>query len=49
LAFISTQAEEPSENWLALPAVMTPPGMALRILETPSSVVSGGCLRRRRW
>ncbi len=41
LPFITTAAEAPSENWLALPAVTTPPGMAVRILDTPSSVVSG--------
>jgi hypothetical protein len=41
LAFITTEAEEPSENWLALPAVITPPGIAERILTTPSRVVSG--------
>ena len=35
------QAEAPSENWLALPAVMTPPGTAGRMPRTPSSVVSG--------
>ena len=33
-AFITTQADAPSENWLALPAVMTPPGIAGRILLT---------------
>ena len=38
---ITTQALLPSENWLALPAVMTPPGIAGRILATASSVVSG--------
>ena len=36
----ATTAPPPSENWLALPAEMTPPGTALRILETASSVVS---------
>ena len=41
LPFISTQADAPSLNWLALPAVITPPGIALRILLTASSVVSG--------
>ena len=40
-ASITTQADAPSENWLALPAVITPPGTAERILDTPSSVVSG--------
>jgi hypothetical protein len=28
-----TQADAPSENWLALPAAMTPPGVAGRIFE----------------
>ena len=37
---ITTTAEAPSENWLALPAEITPPGTALRILDTPSKVVS---------
>src|SRR5690606_6143464 len=41
LALISTQAEAPSENWLALPAVITPPGVAGRMPRTPSRVVSG--------
>jgi hypothetical protein len=36
LAFITTQAEAPSENWLALPAEMTPPSSAGLILATPS-------------
>ncbi len=40
-AFITTHAAAPSENWLALPAVITPPGSAARIFATPSSVVSG--------
>jgi acetyl-CoA acetyltransferase len=40
IAFITTHAEAPSENWLALPAVITPPGIAVRIFDTPSSVVS---------
>jgi hypothetical protein len=35
-ASITTQAEAPSENWLALPAVITPPGIAGLILATPS-------------
>ncbi|MCY1548224.1 hypothetical protein D9M68_843200 [compost metagenome] len=39
-AFITTAAEAPSENCEALPAVITPPGTALRILATASSVVS---------
>ena len=34
--FITTQAEAPSENWLAVPAEMTPPSMAGLILATPS-------------
>ena len=38
---MTTQALLPSENWLALPAVITPPGSAERIFETASSVVSG--------
>jgi hypothetical protein len=41
VASITTQADAPSENWLALPAVTTPPGTAERIFATPSSVVSG--------
>ena len=32
--------DAPSENWLALPAVITPPGSAGRIFDTASSVVS---------
>ena len=35
-ASITTQAPAPSENWLALPAVITPPGIAVRIFATPS-------------
>ncbi len=38
---MTTTALLPSENWLALPAVITPPGMAGRIFATASSVVSG--------
>ncbi len=37
---MTTTALLPSENWLALPAVMTPPGNGGRILATASSVVS---------
>ena len=37
---ITIDTEAPSENWLALPAVTTPPGSAVRIFATPSSVVS---------
>ena len=39
-ACMTTQADAPSENWLALPAAITPPGSAGRIFETPSKVVS---------
>ena len=35
-ASMTTAAEAPSENWLALPAVMTPPSIAGLILATPS-------------
>ena len=35
-ALMTMDIEAPSENWLALPALMTPPGTALRILETAS-------------
>src|ERR1700676_4680443 len=41
LPSITTTALLPSENWLALPAVTTPPGMAGRICATASRVVSG--------
>ena len=40
LSLISTWADAPSENWLALPAAMTPPSMAGLICDTPSYVVS---------
>ena len=40
-ASITTQAEAPSENWLAFPAATTPPGIAGLIFDTPSYVVSG--------
>ena len=33
---ITTQAPAPSQNWLALPAVTTPPGIAERIPQMPS-------------
>ena len=33
-ALMTTQAEAPSENWLALPAAITPPGVAARIFAT---------------
>ncbi len=33
---MTTDAEAPSENWLALPAAITPPGFALRIFDTAS-------------
>ena len=36
LSLITTQADAPSENWLALPAAITPPGIAGLIFETPS-------------
>jgi hypothetical protein len=39
-ALIRIETEAPSENWLALPAVITPPGSAVRIFDTPSMVVS---------
>ena len=39
-AFITTAADAPSENWLALPAEITPPSNAGLICETPSYVVS---------
>ncbi len=39
-ALITTHAEAPSENWLAFPAAITPPGIAGRIFDTPSYVVS---------
>ena len=32
----TTAADAPSENWLALPAEITPPGVAGRIVDTPS-------------
>ena len=35
-ALITTQADAPSENWLALPAAITPPGVAERIFATAS-------------
>ena len=35
-ALITTHAAAPSENWLALPAAMTPPGSAGLIFATPS-------------
>ncbi len=40
-ASITTHADAPSENWLALPAATTPPGNAGLILEIASTVVSG--------
>ncbi len=36
-----THAPAPSENWLALPAAITPPGMAGLICDTATAVVSG--------
>jgi hypothetical protein len=33
---ITTHAEAPSENWLALPAATTPPGIAGLIFATAS-------------
>ena len=38
---MTTQADAPSENWLAFPAETTPPGRAGLIFETASYVVSG--------
>ena len=38
-ALMTTQAPAPSESWLALPAAITPPGIAGRIFATASSVV----------
>ncbi|MCY1372973.1 hypothetical protein D9M69_602170 [compost metagenome] len=37
----TTQAPPPSENWLALPAEIRPPGMAERMPLMPSLVVPG--------
>ena len=37
---ITITAAAPSENWLALPAEITPPGIAGLIFATPSYVVS---------
>jgi len=34
-SLITTHAEAPSENWLALPAAMQPPSIAGLICETP--------------
>ena len=39
-SLITTHAEAPSENWLALPAAIVPPGNAGLIFDTPSYVVS---------
>ena len=36
LSFITTATDAPSENWLALPAAMTPPSIAGLIFATPS-------------
>ena len=36
MAFMITAAEAPSENWLALPAEITPSGNTGLILDTPS-------------
>ena len=36
LALMTTAAEAPSENWLALPAAMQPPSIAGLICDTPS-------------
>jgi hypothetical protein len=33
---MTTCAEAPSENWLALPAAITPPSIAGLICDTPS-------------
>ena len=35
-SFITMQTPAPSENWLALPAEITPPSIAGLIFETPS-------------
>ena len=40
VSLMTTHAEAPSENWLALPAATTPPGSAGLIFATPSYVVS---------
>ena len=40
LSLITTHAAAPSENWLALPAAIAPPGSAGLIFATPSYVVS---------
>ena len=39
-SLITTHADAPSENWLALPAVTVPPGSAGLSFATPSYVVS---------
>ena len=39
-ASMTTSAAEPSESWLALPAVTTPPGSTVFSEARPSSVVS---------
>ena len=39
-SLMTTHADAPSENWLALPAATVPPGTAGLIVATPSSVVS---------
>ena len=36
LSLITTHADAPSENWLALPAAITPPSIAGLICDTPS-------------
>ena len=36
VSLITTQTPAPSENWLALPALTTPPSSAGLIFETPS-------------
>ena len=41
LASITSTAEAPSDNWLALPAVTVPPSRTGLRLDSPSSVVPG--------
>ena len=40
-SLMTTTADAPSANWLALPAATTPPSRAGLIFDTPSNVVSG--------
>ncbi len=44
---VTTQAEAPSDNWLALPAVITPfSRTGLSRLQVARASYRGGCLRR---